>query len=112
VPALCHNAPYLPAYQPTADLSKSDLRARPMLARTKDAIEAHLTIVVTALAVAHETQNRTGPSIRNLVRQLHVLRPATIAINDAAQTVQTAISPAQQTLLDALRHPKTHALGE
>jgi transposase len=93
-------------------MSKTDLRARPMFARTKDAIEAHLTIVFTALAVAREAQNRTGLSIRNLVRQLRVLRSATIAINDAVQTIQPAVNPQQQALLDALRQPKTHALGE
>jgi hypothetical protein len=38
-------------------MSKTDLRARPMFARTRDAIEAHLTIVFTALAVSREIQN-------------------------------------------------------
>jgi transposase len=31
-------------------MSKTDLRARPMFHHTRDAIEAHLTIVFTALA--------------------------------------------------------------
>jgi hypothetical protein len=83
-----------------------------MFVRTKDAIEAHLTIVVTALAVAREAQHRTGLSIRNLVRQLRPLRSATIAINDAVQTIPPAVNPQQQALLDALQRPKTHALGE
>src|SRR4029077_12141373 len=51
-------------------MSKTDLRARPMFHHTKDAIEAHLTIVFTALAVSREAQNRTGIAIRSLVRQL------------------------------------------
>ncbi len=90
-------------------MSKTDLRARPMFARTKDAIEAHLTIVFTALAVAREAQNRTGLAIRNLVRQLRTLRSATIAINGAVQTIPPAITDHQQALLDALRLPKpTH----
>ena len=84
-------------------MSKTDLRARPMFVRTNDAIEAHLTIVFTALAVAREAQNRTGLSIRNLVRQLRTLRSATISINGAVQTIQPAISPGQQALLDALK---------
>jgi hypothetical protein len=67
-------------------MSKTDLRARPMFHRTRDAIEAHLTIVFTALALAREAQNRTGLAIRNLVRQLRPLRSATIAINGAVQT--------------------------
>ncbi|NLT54978.1 MAG: IS1634 family transposase [Actinomycetales bacterium] len=93
-------------------MSKTDLRARPMFARTNDAIEAHLTIVFTALAVAREAQNRTGLSIRNLVRQLRTLRSATIAINGAVQTIPPAINPEQQALLDALQQPKPHALGK
>ena len=93
-------------------MSKTDLRARPMFARTKDAIEAHLTIVFTALAVAREAQNRTGLAIRNLVRQLRTLRSATIAINGAVQTIPPAISPQQHALLDALQRPRTHALGK
>jgi transposase len=93
-------------------MSKTDLRARPMFHRTKDAIEAHLTIVFTALALAREAQNRTGLAIRNLVRQLRTLRSATIAINGVGQTIQPAISPQQQALLDALQRPRTHALGE
>lgn len=57
-------------------MNKTDLRARPMFHHTRDAIEAHLTIVFTALAVSREAQNRTGLAIRNLVRQLRPLRDA------------------------------------
>ena len=86
-------------------MSKTDLAARPMFHRTRDAIEAHLTIVFTALAVARETQNRTGLAIRNVVRQLRPLRSATIEINGATQTFPPAIPTEQQALLDAIvRH--------
>ena len=86
-------------------ISKTDLAARPMFHRTRDAIEAHLTIVFTALAVARETQNRTGLAIRNVVRQLRPLRSATIEINGATQTFPPAIPTEQQALLDAIvRH--------
>jgi hypothetical protein len=93
-------------------MSKTDLRARPMFHRTKDAIEAHLTIVFTALALARETQNRTGLAIRNLVRQLRPLRSATISINGAVQTIHPAINDHQHALLDALKQPRTHALTD
>jgi hypothetical protein len=85
-------------------MSKTDLRARPMFHHTKDAIEAHLTIVFTALALARELQNRTGLAIRNLVRQLRPLRSATISINGTQQTIPTAIPTAQQTIIDAINH--------
>ena len=84
-------------------MSKTDLAARPMFVRKRDAIEAHLTIVFTALAVARETQNRTGLAIRNVIRQLRPLRSATIAINGAVQTFPPAINPEQQKILDDLK---------
>jgi hypothetical protein len=84
-------------------MSKTDLAARPMFHRTRDAIEAHLTIVFTALAVSRTVQNRTGLSIRNVCRQLRPLRSATIAINGTTQTFPPEIPPLQQRLLDAIR---------
>jgi transposase len=83
-------------------MSKTDLAARPMFVRTKDAIEAHLTIVFTALAVARTVQHRSGLAVRNVVRQLRPLRSATIAINGATQTFPPAIDPDKQELLDTL----------
>jgi hypothetical protein len=83
-------------------MSKTDLRARPMFVRTRDAIEAHLTIVFTALAVSREVQQRTGLAIRNVTRQLRVLRSATILSNGAEQSIPPAVPDEQQTLLDAI----------
>lgn len=90
-------------------MSKTDLKARPLFARKRDAIEAHLTIVFTALAVSREAQARTGLSIRNLTRQLRALRSATIAINGTTHTFPPAIPADQQVVLEALHGPKlTH----
>jgi hypothetical protein len=86
-------------------MSKTDLRARPMFAHTRDAIEAHLTIVFTALAVSRELQQRTGLALRNVVRQLRPLRSATIAINGAQQTFPPAIPADKQTIVDAITSP-------
>jgi Transposase DDE domain len=83
-------------------MSKTDLRARPMFVRTRDAIEAHLTIVFTALAVSREVQQRTGLAIRNLTRQLRPLRSATILSNGAEQTLPPVIPNDQQALLDTI----------
>jgi transposase len=90
-------------------MSKSDLRARPMFHRTRDAIEAHLTIVFTALAVSRTVQARTGLAVRNVTRQLRTLRSTTIAINGTTQTFAPAITAEQQAILDAIHQPKlTH----
>lgn len=91
-------------------MSKTDLAARPMFVRTRDAIDAHLTIVFTALAVSRTVQARTGLALRNVLRQLRPLRSATIAINGAVQTFPPQIDPARQTILDALNPGERQAL--
>lgn len=83
-------------------MSKSDLRGRPMFHHTRAAIEAHLTIVFTALAVAHAIQSRTGLSIAKVVKQLRPLRSATININGSTQTFPPAIPDAQRQILTDL----------
>jgi len=93
-------------------MSKTDLRARPIFHRTRDAIEAHLTIVFTALAISREVQARTGLAIRNVIRQLRPLRSATLAINGPKQTFAPAIPADQQATLDAIHGTETHALSK
>jgi hypothetical protein len=83
-------------------MSKTDLDARPIYNRVRDAIEAHLTIVFTALAVSHAIQSRTGLSIGKVVKQLRPLRSATININGATQTFPPAIPKAQRKILTDL----------
>jgi len=83
-------------------MSKSDLAARPMFARTRQAIEAHLTIVFTALAVSRTVQNRTGLSLRRVLRTLKPLRSATIEINGTIQTIQSALKPDETKIINAL----------
>ncbi len=41
-------------------MSKTDLAARPMFHHTREAIEAHLTIVFAALAIARHLQTPPG----------------------------------------------------
>ena len=86
-------------------MSKTDLRARPMFARTRDAIEAHLTIVFTALAVSREVQDRTGLSLRRVLRTLKPLRSATVEINGVITTIPPALGPNESAILSALKAP-------
>lgn len=86
-------------------MSKSDLAARPLFARTRDAIEAHLTIVFTALAVSRTVQNRTGLSLRRFLRTLKPLRSADIEINGVIQTIPPALGLAETAILNALTDP-------
>ena len=51
-------------------MSKTDLRARPIYHHKRESIEAHLTIVMAALAVSHWLERQTGWSIKKLVTTL------------------------------------------
>jgi len=86
-------------------MSKTDLAARPIFARTRDAIEAHLTIVFTALAVSRTVQNRTSLSIRRVLRTLRPLRSATIEINGTIHTFPPALGPAETAIINTLKDP-------
>jgi hypothetical protein len=83
--------------------AKSDLAARPIFHRLRDSIEAHLTVVFTALAVSREAQARTGVSINKIVKTLRPLRTATITLADQQIQVPPHVPDDAQRLLDDLR---------
>ena len=58
-------------------MSKHDLQARPIYHHKRDSIEAHLTIVLAALAVSRWIEDRTGWSIRKFVRTARRYRTIT-----------------------------------
>jgi len=62
-------------------MSKHDLPARPVFHHQRDAIEAHLTVVMTALAIARYLQETTGISIKRIIRNLKPLQDVTINLN-------------------------------
>jgi hypothetical protein len=78
-------------------MAKSDLQARPVYHRTRDSIEAHLSIVFAALAVSRWIEGQTGWSIRKFVKTARRYR--TIEIQAGDQVV-TAADP----LPDDLRY--------
>jgi hypothetical protein len=76
-------------------MAKSDLQARPIYHRTRDAIEAHLTIVFAALAVSPWIENQTGWSVRKFVKTARRYRaiqiqvgPHTIIAGDPATSAR------------------------
>ncbi|WBL19130.1 transposase [Citricoccus sp. NR2] len=89
-------------------MAKSDIRARPMFHHQRDSIEAHLTIVFCALAVARHLQAVTGVSIKKLVQALRPLRTVTIDINGQQLTAAPSIPADAQKLLDSLVSKTTH----
>ena len=84
-------------------MSKTDLRARPIFHYTKDAIEAHLTIVFAALAVARYLQARTGIRIKALVKLLRPLRQVTISIGGHELIADPQIPKPAQEILTTLK---------
>ena len=80
-------------------MAKSDLQARPVYHRTRDSIEAHLTIVLAALAVSRRIEAATGWSIRKFVKTTRRYR--TIQIQAGRQTI-TAADPLSDDLRQAL----------
>jgi len=62
----------------TFRMAKSDLRARPIFHQTREAIEAHLTIVFAALAISKNIERKTGISIKQFVKLLRPIRSSTI----------------------------------
>lgn len=85
-------------------MSKTDLRARPLFSHTREAIEAHLTIVFTALAIARYLQHTTGSSIRHIVRTLRPLRHVTISIAGQHITAEPKITTEARRILNSLTH--------
>jgi len=80
-------------------MSKHDLAARPIYHHKRESIDAHLTIVLAALAVGRLVEDRTGWSIRRFVRTARRYRTVHIR---AGQHLLTAEDPLPEDLRDAL----------
>ena len=89
-------------------MSKHDLPARPVFHHTRDAIEAHLTVVMAALAIARHLQDTTGISIKRIIRTLKPLQEITINLNDHHLTATDPLTPEAEEILTALSIPTGH----
>lgn len=85
-------------------MTKSDLKARPVFHYQREAIEAHLTIVFAALAIARHLQNATGVTIKKLVRTLRPVRSATIELNGQRLTIEPDLPTEAQEIISKVRH--------
>ena len=86
-------------------MSKHDLPARPVFHHTHDAIEAHLTVVMAALAVARYLQEATGISIARIVRELRGLQEVTINLNGHHLAAAPRLTDTANDILTALSTP-------
>lgn len=84
-------------------MSKSDLKARPIFHHKRDSIEAHLTVVLAALAIGKVIENNTGMSIKRFVRTLKPIRSGTVSINGKEYEAEAEISTEVKSLMRKLR---------
>lgn len=80
-------------------MSKTELSARPIFHRTKDAIEAHLTVVFTALALARFMQEATGLLLKKIITTLRPLREFVGEIDGHELVFPPDIPPAAAELI-------------
>lgn len=83
-------------------MANSDLKARPIFHRTRDAIEAHLTNVFAALAIARYLQNRAGMSIKKIVRPLSRIHTVIIDVDGHELTARTPLDEEFQPIVTAV----------
>ncbi|GAA3616419.1 hypothetical protein GCM10022199_20920 [Marihabitans asiaticum] len=83
-------------------MSKSDLRARPMFHHTREAIEAHLTVVFAALAIGRYLQDVTGMSIKKIVQALRPIQQIRVRIAGHEHHAGDPLTPAARSILEAL----------
>jgi len=83
-------------------MAKSDFKARPIFHRKRDSIEAHLTIVLTALAIGKSLESQSGMSIKQLVKTLRPIRSGVVVINGKEYIADEDIPPVVHTLLQKL----------
>lgn len=84
-------------------MSKSDLKARPIFHHKRDSIEAHLTVVLAALAIGKLIENSTGMSIKRFVRTLRPIRSGIVLINSKEYEAEAEISTEIKSLIRKLR---------
>jgi hypothetical protein len=90
-------------------MAKSGLQARPVYHRTRDSIEAHLTIVFAALAVSRWIEHQTGWTIRKFVKTARRYRTIQTQAGDHVITAADAIPDDLRQVLDAINGSRSLA---
>jgi hypothetical protein len=86
----------------TFRMAKSDLRARPIFHQTREAIEAHLTLVFAALAVSKNIEQRTGISIKQFVKLLRPIRSSIVVFKGIEILAEPLVPEPISTMLKSL----------
>jgi transposase len=86
----------------TFRMAKSDLRARPIYHHNRDAIEAHLTIVLAALAISRNIEYQTGISIKQFVKLMRPIRSGIVTFNGKKFLAEPEVPEEAKSVLNKL----------
>ena len=86
----------------TFRMAKSDLRARPVYQRKREAIEAHLTIILAALAVSRYIERQTDISLKQFIKLLRPIRSGYVSINGMDYLAEPEIPNSVKLILEKL----------
>lgn len=86
-------------------MAKSDLKARPIYHRKHDSIQAHLIIVMAAMACGHVLEQASGLSLQRLVRTLKKYEDITVDINGQTFHAHTPIPDDVEAIITRLPKP-------
>jgi Transposase DDE domain len=84
---------------------KGALRLRPVFHYREDRIRSHIQLCWLALLLIRVVENTTGDTWRNIRHELDRLHLVTLATGDGQVAQRSALTPGQQTILDALDLP-------
>lgn len=84
-------------------MSKSDLKARPVFHHKHDSIEAHLTIVLTALAIGRTIERLAGLSMKQFIKILRPIRNGQVIIREKEYQAKAVIPLSVISLLQKLQ---------
>lgn len=83
--------------------AKSDRKTRPIFHRTRDSIQAHLTIVFAALAIARYLQDCTNMSINKIVRTQRRIHTVIVDIDGHGLTARTPLDDDSLAIVTAIK---------
>lgn len=84
-------------------MSKYDLKARPIFHHKQEAIEAHLTVVMAALAVGRTIEQQAGMSMAMFVKTVRPLRSGVITLNGQDHSIEPEIPLSVAPLVRRMR---------
>ncbi len=83
-------------------MAKSDLKARPIFHHKQEAIEAHLTIVLAAMAVGMTIERLSGLSLKHVVKTLRPIRSGIVVIKKKEYQAEAIIPSSVVPILKKL----------